>query len=585
MWSPTVRERLLTQHFLQRFLENDLVSPDADRHDAIAMVCGGLLALALFASILISLKFLFMPFPSPGRTADLAIYDRFFFIASAMIAMALVAVIAWDALSLDPRDTAILASLPIPQAVIVRAKLRAIAIFAGGFALTISALSSVFHPTLMVARLPIGVFPALALIAVHLVITIAAGLFAFATIVVVRELLRAALGVRFTRVSAPVQALLIVAVITSFLLLPAILARATQGGGEARLWPPVWFLGLHETLAGRLVMELPPPDLPRRIKPLEERAAARYRENAARLRPLAWRAVAAFMGSLLLAVGGYYWNSRQLPLPLVGGRASKYRAPGILSRATRWTIVRAPASQAGFFLTLHCLFRSAPHRVVLAGCTALSLAISILLLAAVSRAVARDAAAVPAWAFSTQTTALMIMLAGFRHIMRLPADIRGNRLFRLAWLGSMQAFLAGVRRAAVMSIVVPVIIVLLPANLYLLGEQRALMHTLSGLLLGIAFLSFMTCNATQLPFVASYAPAADLNTIGPAVLVGGLFAISIFARIEAFALTDPSAAAAFWGALVVGALVPRFTSDRGSRLDLPTAFDVPTPGATRLDLG
>ena len=27
VWGATVRERLLTQHFLQRFLENDLLSP------------------------------------------------------------------------------------------------------------------------------------------------------------------------------------------------------------------------------------------------------------------------------------------------------------------------------------------------------------------------------------------------------------------------------------------------------------------------------------------------------------------------------------------------------------------------------
>ena len=47
VWGASMRERLLTQHFLQRFLENDLLSPDADHHDAIAMVCGGLLTLGL----------------------------------------------------------------------------------------------------------------------------------------------------------------------------------------------------------------------------------------------------------------------------------------------------------------------------------------------------------------------------------------------------------------------------------------------------------------------------------------------------------------------------------------------------------
>src|SRR5215218_2908878 len=127
-WWAAVRERLLTQHFLRRFLENDLLSPDADRHDAIAMVCGGLLTLGLFLSILISLKFVFMPFQSPGRTALPAVGDRLMFIAISMIVMALVAVMTWDGLSLDPRDTASFGPLPIERGVLVRAKLRAVAI-------------------------------------------------------------------------------------------------------------------------------------------------------------------------------------------------------------------------------------------------------------------------------------------------------------------------------------------------------------------------------------------------------------------------------------------------------------------------
>lgn len=247
-------------------------------------------------------------------------------------------------------------------------------------------------------------------------------------------------------------------------------------------------------------------------------------------------------------------------------------------------LIRRPVSQAGFFLTLHCLFRSAPHRVVMSGCSAVSLAIAILLLASVSRAVACEPSAVPAYAFSTQTIALLVMLAGFRHGMRVPADISGNKLFRLAWVGNGSAFLAGVRRAALAAIVLPVVILLLPANLYLLGEQMALMHMLSGVLLGAAFLSILTFRATNLPFVASYGPTPDLNTVGPAVLIGGMFAIAIFSRIERYALTDLSTAAAFWGALLAVAVAPRLATDRGQSLDLPTAFDVPA-GTTRLDLG
>jgi len=580
-----MREQLLTRHFLERFLENDLVSPDADRHAAIAMVSGGFLTLGLFVSVLISVQFLFMPFQSPGRTADLALYHRFFFIAISTIVMALVAVATWDALSIDPRDTAILGPLPIPRAVIVRAKLRAVAIVAVGASLAISALSSVLHPVLTVANLPIGLLTPPALILAHLAVTLGAGLFAFASIVALRELLRAVLGARFSRISAHLQAVLIVLIVTSLLLLPATLVRATRADGyAARMLPPLWFLGLQEAVAGPLITELPVRELPPRFKRAEDAAAAHYRTNVARLKPLAGYAVVASIASLLLAIGSYYWNSRELPLPLVGSRASKFRTRRFLSRAATFALVRRPVSQAGFFLTLHCLFRSAPHRVVMSGCSAVALAIAILLLASISRSVARHPSVVPASAFLTQTIVLMIMLGGFRHVMRVPADIGGNKLFRLAWVGNGEAFLAGVRRAALVGVVLPVVILLLPTNLYLLGGTKALMHSVSGLLLAAAFLSVLTGRSTNLPFVASFGPTPDLNTLGPAVLIGGFFGISIFSGIEHYALSDLSTAAMFWGALLAVAVVPRLAADRGPWLDLPTAFDVPA-GTTRLDLG
>ena len=580
-----MRDRLLTQHFLQRFLENDLLSPDADRHGAIAMVCGGLLTLGLFLSVGISMKFLFMPFQSPGRTALLAVGDRLVFIAISMVVMALVAVMTWDALSLDPRDTAIFGPLPIERAVIVRAKLRAVGILAGGFALAISSLSSLFHPALMVAKLPIGLIPAFALIVIHLTVTLAAGLFAFASIVMLREVLRALLGVRFSRISAGLQAVFIVALVTSFLLLPAILNRAGRPERpEARMLPPVWFVGLHEALAGGLVAGLPTGALPQNIARQEDRAAARYRDIAVSIRPLAWRAVMALTTSLAIAIGAFFWNSRQLPLPLVGNRAVRYRGPGLLTRVLTLTLVRRPATQAGFFFTLQCVFRSGPHRVVMAGCTAVAIALSTVFLAAGSRAPAADLRSVPDYVFSTQTITLAVLLAGFRHVTRLPADIPANRLFRLAWVADSSRFLAGVRRGAFVGIVLPAIVLLLPPYVYLLGMRLALMHALSGFLLGAALISLMTVRTSQLPFVASYAPASDLNTVGPVVLIGGLIAVSTFTRIEKFALADIQSAAIFWSFLAA-AVLPQLVVGRNTQLDLPAAFDVPAPGTTRLDLG
>ena len=79
---------------------------------------------------------------------------------------------------------------------------------------------------------------------------------------------------------------------------------------------------------------------------------------------------------MVLALSAYTWNSRRLPFPAVATRADRYAGPGVLARLVAHTVARAPATRAGFFFTVQCLLRSAPHRLVLAGCTAVSLALA-----------------------------------------------------------------------------------------------------------------------------------------------------------------------------------------------------------------
>ena len=111
------------------------------------------------------------------------------------------------------------------------------------------------------SRLPIGWLAILRLVATHAVVSMAAGLFGFVAVLGVRELLRAVLGsARFQQVSAAVQGTLVVLLATSFLLLPAL---STDVGhrwltlAAPRLVPPLWFVGLHEALAGDALAGLP----------------------------------------------------------------------------------------------------------------------------------------------------------------------------------------------------------------------------------------------------------------------------------------------------------------------------------------
>ena len=60
-------DRRLTRLFLRRFVENDLVSPDADRAQVLAQVGAAIITGALFVTMLLSLGYLAAPFPCPAK--------------------------------------------------------------------------------------------------------------------------------------------------------------------------------------------------------------------------------------------------------------------------------------------------------------------------------------------------------------------------------------------------------------------------------------------------------------------------------------------------------------------------------------
>ena len=104
--------RLLTRHFVRRFVDNDRLSAHDDRHENLGLAVAALVAVSLFTAVLLVTKYILAP-GTAGRVAVTTLEDRFFLIALAMIVMALATVAQWDVLSLDARDTAILGPLPI----------------------------------------------------------------------------------------------------------------------------------------------------------------------------------------------------------------------------------------------------------------------------------------------------------------------------------------------------------------------------------------------------------------------------------------------------------------------------------------
>src|SRR5438552_1447519 len=225
-----MRDRLLICHFLWRFLDHDLISPDADRHVVLSALGGTLVALSLFMAFLIATPYVFDNDMPPRMVSLSSLDDRFLFTSASMLLMALVAVAQWDALALDARDTSALGVLPIPRAVIVRTKFMAVALLAIAAAVAWNLAPTLLRFTSVPSRLGVSLRGTLVLTVAHGVMTIAAGVFGFLVVVGLREVLWAILGqARFRRISAALQAALIVALVTALLLLPGIT-------GVARNW-------------------------------------------------------------------------------------------------------------------------------------------------------------------------------------------------------------------------------------------------------------------------------------------------------------------------------------------------------------
>jgi hypothetical protein len=212
--------RLLTRLFCRRFLDNDLVAPSGEL-EANAAVVFALLAVPGFFNLAWLLFTYSGPLMTPSERLLLALDHKYQFMACSMIVTALGASLEWDALSIDARDMAILGPLPVPAGAMWRAKILALVVFLGAFAVALNLIPTIGFPVVWLSLLPIGFVRAASVVGVHALTSLAAAIFGFCAIVALRSLLLVVCGPRlFRAVSTVVQFVLVLALVTALLLLP-----------------------------------------------------------------------------------------------------------------------------------------------------------------------------------------------------------------------------------------------------------------------------------------------------------------------------------------------------------------------------
>jgi hypothetical protein len=334
---------VLIRHFFGRFFDNELVSTQGEVHATLSKVIGLLAAPGLICFWLMP-KYTMLVFVPPKVAEAASLSDKMFFITFSIAVMGFVTVLEWDALFPDRRDFTILIPLPINLPSIFAAKIVSLCAFVVMFFVATNAIHTFLYPFVAMGRYAVflGVLGAMG---VHATVMLAATSCTFFFFVALQGVLMNVLSFRaFRRVSIYVQLLAVLALLMMLLLFldTSSLIHSAKNRQLLYFFPPMWFLGLYETMLGQ-----PEP-------------LAGCREIA--LQALGWVLIASAL-SYALSYKRHVKRSLESEeiLDVVPSRASTL----LCAFANRY-IVPNPLEQASFYFTGKTMVRSRKHWLYLA---------------------------------------------------------------------------------------------------------------------------------------------------------------------------------------------------------------------------
>jgi hypothetical protein len=468
---------MLLKMFQDRFFEDDTVSPGSGFETNIYQVLGFLIAMGFFVAYLSMPGFLELSFKKVHTPAgDWALRDfRLFFPALSFAVIGFTTIFQWDMLFPDRRDFLILSLFPVPLREIFAARFAALGIFLG---LLIGALN--VFPTLTSAlfclfKTGAGGF-GLRLVTAQIGATAGASVFAFLFVAAFQGVLINLTSPRiFRRVSPWIQTFGMSLMVLSVATYPVYVLLLKPAADARRPWlwffPPVWFSGFYDLL-------LPGGD------PLFASLGHYAMEASA----------AVFLCFCLAWLLGFRRHFRRIleADDTVTRRSARNLLRGLVASPQEWAL---------FSFCRKTLARSTKHRLFLA--TWISIGISAGILVALSvRAgtleLSRD---------GVRTFPFLIaffVVSGFRTVFQFPADLACNWVLQMTESRWAELARRAARRTVLVSGLLPLILMILPLEIFAAGPAIGLMHVLFQITAGALLTELMFWRFGKVPFTCSY---------------------------------------------------------------------------------
>jgi hypothetical protein len=541
--------RALTETFLVRFFDNEITSGTNDLKASFFNLVAFLATPGLLYPVAMAMKWAFAArLRGVDALRTLSLDDKTLYLGMSMVATGLVAAVVWSSLLIDRRDGLVLGVLPVRSRLIVQSKLLAVCGYVGLISLGMHALGAAPFGFLLAAGNTFGF--ALRGMVAHFVASSLACLFVFAAVLAVQGVWLALLGPRiFARVSAWLQLGLVAIVFLGLLVVPDIVAavRPTLAGSLERaqprlFWtPPLWFLGLYETLLGT------------------------SNQTLLALGRTAWLALG---GAALVAALSYPLAYRRVMRDAVEHPGDIGRV-GALTALARWLTVvlaRDGVTRATTQFYLSTIGRVERHRFTLALAAGAALAWGLPTVVRWRSLIDESTSTPPLSLLALPLSTTLFLLVGLRVAAAVPSDLRAGWIFEAAVL-PRKRLRSGMRRVMLVVGVLPVVAIGSGVYWRLWGVDLAIKHGLLCLAAGLLLVELFLRKADGMPCDQPWRPErANLKSWWPAYFLGFiLFASTSRHALAARALTsysDTFSYVVLLAGLLLGAIALRVTSPR-----------------------
>lgn len=486
--------RLLHRDFLLRMVDLELLSSHGDLQKLLGQ-CGALLAALSFVMAVLMVPRYAASRLSPQALAIAAWGDEEFLISTTMAVAGLFAVVAWNAVLPDRRDSLVLGPLPIRMRTILAAKTTAMLTGLGVTIFAANVFTGISFPPLGAgAHAPMAYWITMA----------AAGLFVFGGLLAVQGVAAHLLSYRlFLRASGVLQLVAFFAILSLYFLTPPLATPHRLAAPEnQRLlgWlPSFWFLGLFQQLHGY-------------ADPVFAPLAARATRNLSIV-----LAIAAVSYALM-----YFRHMRRIIEQPDIAPADRARPATQFGRFAAARLLAKPLDRAILLFIARTLARSRQHRFLLAAYGGMGLAIAF----AFAKDLIYSRSRTP-WSHVTLQgltvgpVLLTFAVIGARAVFSFPVALRANWIFQMTAVHRPASYYSAVRKSLLSLAAAPIWFASALAYFLIWPGRAAAAHMLVLVAVGSALVDFSLHQFRKIPFACSYLPGKANLKVKLGVYAGG----------------------------------------------------------------